>query len=144
MKRRPTSGRSLHQLDLGTPRTAVPGYVRALAAARLLEREESWAGRALARASGAWWTASLSGRSRDYQRMEAADRAVNRHYSRPPVHQRLRRLLQAKELEALTRRRLQRLELAYRSKQAPVAILDRITSAEAAVQETYSTFRADF
>src|SRR5207302_5235816 len=77
-------------------------------------------------------------------RMEAADRAVNRHYSRPPVHQRLRRLLQARELDALTRRRLQRLELAYRSKQAPVAILDRITSAEAAVQETYSTFRADF
>ena len=39
-------------------------------------------------------------------------------------------------------RRLDRLRLAYRSKQAPVDILDRITGAEARIQETYSIFRA--
>jgi peptidyl-dipeptidase A len=53
-------------------------------------------------------------------------------------------LAEAPSLDSLTRRRLQRLRLAYRSKQAPVEILDRITRAEAAVQETYSTFRASF
>jgi peptidyl-dipeptidase A len=76
--------------------------------------------------------------------MEAADRAVNRHYSRPAVYRRLHRLLGAEDIDALTRRRLQRLQLMYRSKQAPVEILDRITGAESAVQEIYSTFRADF
>jgi peptidyl-dipeptidase A len=76
--------------------------------------------------------------------MEAADRAVNRHYARPLVHQQVNRLLQASELDSQTRRRLQRLQLAYRAKQAPVEILDRITSAEAAIQKTYSTFRAEF
>src|SRR5205085_11643074 len=48
------------------------------------------------------------------------------------------------DLDASTRRRLERLDLAYRAKQAPIEVLDRITTAEAAVQETYSTFRADF
>jgi peptidyl-dipeptidase A len=38
---------------------------------------------------------------------------------------------------------LERLALAYRARQAPLQILDRITSAEAAIQETYSTFRAE-
>jgi peptidyl-dipeptidase A len=113
-------------------------------AARLLQSEEQWARRALVRANRAWWTASLSGRRGDYRRMESADRAVNRHYSRPSVYQRLEGLRHATNIDALTRRRLERLHLAYRAKQAPVAILDRITRAEAAVQETYSTFRADF
>src|SRR5438132_7707609 len=113
-------------------RCKMPAMTEKARADQFLVQEETWARRVLTRASRAWWTASLSGRPRDYKRMESADRAVNRHYSRPPVHQRLCRLLQAKELDALTRRRLQRLELAYRSKQAPVAILDRITSAEAA------------
>src|ERR1700687_5808645 len=76
--------------------------------------------------------------------MEAAERAVNRHYARPKPYQRLVRLGDAQTLDALTRRRLQRLRTAYRSKQAPVEILDRITRAEAEVQETYSTFRAHF
>jgi peptidyl-dipeptidase A len=98
----------------------------------------------LTRASLAWWTASLSGRPGDYQRMETADRAVNRHYSRPAPFQQVIQLAEAPNLDPLTRRRLQRLRLAYRSKQAPVEILDRITRAEAAVQETYSTFRASF
>jgi len=77
--------------------------------------------------------------------MEAADRAINRHYSRAGVHDRLARLLRSgNDLDALTRRRLERLDLAYRAKQAPLEVLDRITSAEAAVQETYSTYRAEF
>jgi peptidyl-dipeptidase A len=77
--------------------------------------------------------------------MESADRAVNRHYSRPAVYQRLQRLVgKASDMDALTQRRLERLQLAYRAKQAPVDLLNRITSAEAAIQETYSTFRADF
>lgn len=76
--------------------------------------------------------------------MEAADRAVNRHYSRSAVLQRVRRLLRADDLDALTRRRLRRLELAYLGKRAPIEVLDRITRAEAQVQETYSTFRATF
>jgi peptidyl-dipeptidase A len=76
--------------------------------------------------------------------MEAADRAVNRHYSRPGVMRRIDRLLGADDLDALTRRRVERLALAYRAKQAPIDILDRITGAEAAVEETYSTFRATF
>jgi peptidyl-dipeptidase A len=113
-------------------------------AAGLLAQEEVWARRALPRASLAWWTASLSGRKADYQRMKTADRAVNRHYARPALLRRLERLLQASDLDELTRRRLTRLGLAYRSKQAPLEVLDRITSAEAAVQETYSTFRAQF
>jgi peptidyl-dipeptidase A len=111
---------------------------------QLLVQEETWARRVLTRASLAWWTASLSGRPRDYKRMESADRAVNRHYSRPAAYERLRRLATAPELDALTRRRLDRVLLAYRSKQAPVDILDRITGAEARVQETYSVFRAEF
>src|SRR3981081_1847942 len=106
-------------------------------AQRFLAQEEAWARRVLTRASLAWWTASLSGRPRDYQRMEAADRAVNRHYSRPTAYRRLVRLANAPDLDALTRRRLDRLRLAYRSKQAPVDILDRITRAEARIQETY-------
>ncbi len=76
--------------------------------------------------------------------MEAADRAVNRHYSRPAVLRRIDRLLAADDLDPLTTRRLARLKLAYRAKQAPVEILDRITSSEADVQATYSTFRANF
>jgi peptidyl-dipeptidase A len=119
--------------------------VRAASSAeRLLVQEEAWARRALRRASLAWWTASLSGRPADYQRMETADRAVNRHYARPATHNSLVRLADRVDLDPLTRRRLQRLRLAYRAKQAPVEILDRITSAEAEVQETYSTFRAKF
>jgi peptidyl-dipeptidase A len=109
-----------------------------------LSKEETWARRALTRASLTWWTASLSGRRRDYQRMESADRAVNRHYSRARPYQRLQRLLEDPGLDALTTRRLSRLRLAYRAKQAPVDILDRITRAEAQIQETYSTFRAQF
>ena len=115
-----------------------------MTAERLLRDEEAWARRALPRSSRAWWTASISGRRRDYDRMEAADRAINRHYSRSAVYRRLQRVLQASDVDVLTRRRLRRLELAYRSKQAPVDMLDRITGAEAAIQETYSTFRADF
>ena len=113
-------------------------------AAGLLAAEEAWARRALPRASRAWWTASLSGRRADYQRMESADRAVSRHYARPAALRRIERLLRADDLDGLTRRRLKRLALAYRAKQAPIDILDRITRAEAAVQETYSTFRATF
>jgi peptidyl-dipeptidase A len=113
-------------------------------AASLLADEEVWARRELTRASRAWWDASLSGRRADYRRMESADRAVNRHYSRPSVLRRLQRLLQSSALDALTQRRLERLALAYRAKQAPIEVLDRITRAEAAVQETYSTFRAEF
>src|SRR5215208_3035010 len=100
-------------------------------AARFLAREEAWARRALTRASLAWWKASLSGRPGDYQRMETAERAVNRHYSRPAAYRQLARLTEARHLDALTRRRLRRLVLAYRSKQAPVEMLNRITSAEA-------------
>src|SRR5439155_10715605 len=77
-------------------------------------------------------------------RMESADRAVNRHYARHAASQKLARLADASDLDPLTRRRLDRLRLAYRSKQAPVDILDRITSAEARIQETYSVFRAQF
>lgn len=112
----------------------------------LLAQEESWARRALRRASMAWWTASITGRAVDYQRMESAERAVNRHYARPQTYLRLAHLADApaSEVDALTRRRLQRLRTAYRAKQAPVEILDRITRAESAVQETYSTFRAQF
>jgi peptidyl-dipeptidase A len=76
--------------------------------------------------------------------MESADRAVNRHYSRPSVLRRAQRLLQSSDLDPLTQRRLERLALVYRGKQAPIQVLDRITRAEAAVQETYSTFRAEF
>jgi len=113
-------------------------------AERLLAEEEAWARRALRRASLAWWIASLSGKAADYQRMESADRAVNRHYSRPAAYKRVERLVAAPGLDPLTLRRLELLCLDYRAKQAPVEILDRITAAEAAVQETYSTFRAEF
>jgi peptidyl-dipeptidase A len=113
-------------------------------AARFLAYEEGWARRVLTRASLAWWTASLSGRSRDYERMERADRAVNRHYSRPAPFRRLVRLTEAPDLDDLTRRRLQRLHRAYLSKQVPIETLNRITTAEAEIQETYSTFRAQF
>jgi peptidyl-dipeptidase A len=113
-------------------------------AAKLLDTEEVWARRALTRASLAWWNASITGRPGDYQRMETAERAVNRHYARPRPYQRLVHLADAANLDALTRRRLQRLCTAYRSKQAPVETLDRITRAESEVQETYSTFRAEF
>jgi peptidyl-dipeptidase A len=111
---------------------------------QLLSEEERWARRALRRASLTWWTASLSGRASDYARMERADKAVNRHYSRAAPYQRLLRLIGANDLDPLTRRRLARLRLAYQSKQAPVDVLDRIASAEARIQETYSTFRARF
>ena len=110
----------------------------------LLSQEEAWARRALKRASLAWWNASITGRPGDYRRMESADRAVNRHYARPKPYQRVVQLADAPGLDALTRRRLKRLRTAYRSKQAPVEMLDRITKAEAEVQATYSTFRAQF
>jgi len=113
-------------------------------AAALLSQEETWARRALARASLAWWNASITGRPGDYQRMASAERAVNRHYARPAPYQRIVRLADTSDLDALTRRRLQRLRSAYRAKQAPVEMLDRITSAESAIQERYSTFRAQF
>jgi peptidyl-dipeptidase A len=113
-------------------------------AERFLAQEEAWARRGLTRASLAWWTASLSGRARDYQRMEMADRAVNRHYSRPAPFRRLERLAQSADLDPLTRRRLQRVRLAYQSKQVPVEMLDCISKAETAIQEAYSTFRARF
>jgi peptidyl-dipeptidase A len=111
---------------------------------RLLAAEEAWARRALPSANRAWWTASLSGRPADYRRMEAADRAINRHYSRPAALRRIQATIGQETLDALVRRRLQRLELAYRAKQAPIEVLDRITRAEADVQATYSTFRAEF
>jgi peptidyl-dipeptidase A len=113
-------------------------------ATRLLADEEAWARRALTRSNKAWWTASLSGKAADYRRMETADRAVNRHYSRVRPYQQLRQLGEASELDPSMRRRIQRMCLAYQSKQAPVEMLDRITLAESAVQETYSTFRAQF
>jgi peptidyl-dipeptidase A len=110
---------------------------------RFLAREEKWARRAQRRANLTWWTASLSGRSRDYRRMEAAERAINRHFARLAPFQRLSRLATADALDSLTHRRLQRLRLSYQSKQAPLELLDRVTAAEAAVQETYSTFRGE-
>jgi peptidyl-dipeptidase A len=113
-------------------------------AQRVLAQEEAWARRVLTRSSLAWWTASLSGKPGDYARMERADRAVNRHYSRPAIYQRLARLSGAADLDRLTRRRLERLRRAYQSKQAPVEMLNRITKAEADIQEVYSTFRAQF
>jgi peptidyl-dipeptidase A len=121
---------------------AVSDNARAL---RLLDQEETWARRALPRASLAWWTASLSGQPADYRRMETAERAVNRHFARPSAFRRLQRLNDGSaDLDPLTRRRVQRLHVAYKSKQAPVEILDRITSAEGEIQKTYSTFRATF
>ena len=122
----------------------MPETTVAVRAARLLEVEEGWARHALRRASVTWWNASLSGRARDYQRLEAADRAVNRHFSRPHVFRQLSTLVEAATLDGTTRRRLQRLRLAYRAKQAPVEMLDRITAAETAVAERYSVFRAQF
>src|SRR5258708_28721012 len=113
-------------------------------AEKFLAQEEAWARRVLTRSSLAWWTASLSGKPRDYARMEHADRAVNRHYSRPASYARLVRLSTSSELDPLTRRRLDRLQRAYQSKQAPVEMLNRITKAEADIQEVYSTFRAQF
>src|SRR3954447_650266 len=113
-------------------------------ATRLLADEEAWARRALTRSNKAWWTASLSGKAADYRRMESADRAVNRHYSRARAYQQLRQLGNVGDLDPSMRRRIQRMSLAYQSKQAPVEMLDRITLAESAVQETYSTFRAHF
>lgn len=113
-------------------------------AAGFLAAEEAWARRALTSASLAWWNASLSGRPADYKRMETADRAVNRHYARPAAYQRLLRIAEATDHDPLTRRRLERLRRAYQAKQAPVEILNRITSAEAEVAETYSTFRAQY
>src|ERR1700716_3436770 len=111
---------------------------------RFLAQEEAWARRVLTRSSLAWWTASISGKPRDYEHMERADRAVNRHYSRPATYRRLVRLSDAADLDPLTRRRLERLRRAYQSKQAPVEMLNRITKAEAEIQEIYSTFRAQF
>jgi peptidyl-dipeptidase A len=113
-------------------------------AARFLADEEAWGRKALRRASLAWWTASLSGRATDYRRMEAADRAVNRHYARPATYQKLVRLASTPGLDALSRRRLARQRLSYQAKQAPVEMLNRITTAEAKIQATYSTFRAQF
>src|SRR5919206_2679727 len=113
-------------------------------AEHFLAREEAWARRALRRASLAWWTASLSGRSRDYQRMEAAERAINRHYARTAPFERVGRLSRSRNLDALTRRRVERMRLAYQAKQAPLDLLDRVTTAEAAIQETYSTFRGEY
>ncbi|MGI9144971.1 MAG: M2 family metallopeptidase [Chloroflexota bacterium] len=120
------------------------GTVERERAAALLLQEEAWARRALTRASLAWWNASITGRPGDYHRMETAERAVNRHYARSGPYQRLVRLADRPDLDALARRRVQRLRGAYRSKQAPVEMLDRITSAEAEIQERYSTFRAEF
>jgi peptidyl-dipeptidase A len=111
---------------------------------KFLAQEEAWARRVLTRSSLAWWTASISGKPRDYEHMERADRAVNRHYSRPATYRRLVRLSDAADLDPLTRRRLERLRRAYQSKQAPVEMLNRITKAEAEIQEIYSTFRAQF
>jgi peptidyl-dipeptidase A len=113
-------------------------------AERFLADEEAWGRKALTRASLAWWTASITGKPADYRRMETADRAVNRHYARPRIYERLVALSGHDDLDDLTRRRLQRQRLAYHSKQAPVDILDRISTAEARIQETYSTFRAEF
>lgn len=76
--------------------------------------------------------------------MESADKAVNRHFARTATYARIKRLLGNEKLDPLVRRRLERLRLAYQSKQAPVDVLDRITVAEARIQETYSTFRAQF
>jgi len=113
-------------------------------AERLLTDEEVWARPALREASLAWWTASLSGEPADYERMERADKAVNAHYAQASTYRQIEQLLETQGLDALTTRRLARLRLAYRSKQAPVEMLDRIAAAEARMQETYSTFRAQF
>src|SRR3954454_2990494 len=85
-------------------------------ATRLLADEEAWARRALTRSNKAWWMASLSGKAADYRRMESADRAVNRHYSRPRAYQQLNQLRDAPELDPSMRRRIQRMCLAYQSK----------------------------
>ena len=114
------------------------------AAECLLAEEEVWARPALRESSLAWWTASLSGHAADYERMERADKIVNGHYSRASTYDHIQQLLHTRGLDALTGRRLARLWLTYQSKQAPVQMLDRITSAEARIQETYSTFRAEF
>ncbi len=124
-------------------RPAVQGRA-ARSAARLLAAEERWARPAQRRANLTWWNASLSGKKRDYDRMAAAERAVNRHYARPAPFQRLSRLLQHGSPDPLTRRRLERLRRAYQAMQAPRELLDRITSLSATLQEKYSTFRATF
>lgn len=111
------------------------------AALRFLADEVSWGRRALRRASVTWWNASISGRPKAYERMEAAEKAVNRHYARSAPFGRVSRLLERRGLSPLTRRRLERVLRAYQGAQAPRDLLDRITAASAALQEQYSTFR---
>ncbi len=113
-------------------------------ALRILSDEEAWARPALRRANATWWQASLFGKKRDYDRMEAADRAVNRHYSRTAPFRRLGRLLGQPSLDGLTRRRLERLFRAYQAMQTPRELLDRITALAAQLQENYATFRGTF
>ena len=76
--------------------------------------------------------------------MEAAEKAVNRHYARSAPFKRVSGLLERRGLNALTRRRLERARRAYHGAQAPRDLLDRITAASAALQEQYSTFRGTF
>lgn len=124
---------------------ASPSSQRAAAQAyRLLAQEETWARGALTRSNKAWWQASISGKTRDYTRMEAAERAINRHYSRAAPYQQVTRLLSTSGLDPLLHRRLQRLQNAYRGMQAPRDLLDRMTALSAHVQEAYSTFRGVF
>lgn len=122
-----------------TPRTDTRA-----SAERFLTDEERWARPALRRANLTWWTASLSGRSRDYQCMEAAERAVNRHYSRPSAFRRVARLAQTAALDGVIRRRLERIQRTYQGMQTPRELLDRITALSTALQERYSTFRGTF
>src|SRR5256885_17128399 len=79
----------------------MPAMTEKARADQFLVQEETWARRGLTRASRAWGTASLSGRPRDYQRMESAHRAVHRHYSRPAAHQELAPPAAVAELEPL-------------------------------------------
>lgn len=114
------------------------------AAEQFLADEERWARRALPRLNIAWWNASLSGKSRDYERMERAELAVNRHYGRPAPFRKAKRLADDPRVDPLVRRRVARVRNAYHAMQAPGELLDRITAASAALQEKYSTFRGTF
>lgn len=91
------------------------------------------------------WEASTTGTPEAFEAQARASLALRKLHADPERLGRARALLAAREeLDPVTARALEVAELAFREQQLAPADLERLSAAEAAIEEAFNTYRAEF
>lgn len=92
----------------------------------------------------AYWTAANSGKSEDFDAAAKADLALKMLHSDAARYQEINKLLESKErLAPATVRSLELAQLAFKGNQLPEATLKAMSDAQADIEKTFNTFRAE-